>query len=130
MKGEKDKTKLTRDKPGVSTPVFEGQCAGKVLQSDVSGGKGWRHTYCKDTRVIGGSRTREVPENGHVEVRVSLSKKIPEGTAQLKGIHNSAHGMGKKEELEAIAHQDNHDIVTIMETWWVDLHDWSAAVDD
>lgn len=98
MKGEKDKTRLTRDKPGVSTPVFEGQCASKVLQS---GGKGWRHIHCKDTRVIGVLRTREVLGNGHVGVRVSPSKNALEGVGQLKGICNSAHIMGSKQELES-----------------------------
>lgn len=35
----------------------------------------------------------------------------------------------KKEELEAIAQQENYDIVTITETWWDDLHNCSAAMD-
>ena len=33
MKGERDKTRLTRDKRGDGTPMFEGQCASEVLQS-------------------------------------------------------------------------------------------------
>lgn len=51
-------------------------------------------------------------------------------TGELKCIHANAHRMGsKQEELEAIVQQENHDIVTIAETWWNDLCDWSAAVD-
>lgn len=33
LKGERDKTGVTRDKPGRSMPMFEGQCATKVLLS-------------------------------------------------------------------------------------------------
>jgi len=33
---EKDKTRLTRDKPEASMPMFEGRCAGEVLWSAVS----------------------------------------------------------------------------------------------
>lgn len=72
LKGEKDKTRLSRDKPGVSRPVFEGQCAGKVLQSDLSGGKGWTQRHCKDTKVVDMLQIREVPENSHVEISFSL----------------------------------------------------------
>ncbi|KAK4813674.1 LOW QUALITY PROTEIN: hypothetical protein QYF61_017641 [Mycteria americana] len=35
----------------------------------------------------------------------------------------------KQEELEAIVHQENYDMVAIMETWWDDLHNWSVAID-
>ncbi|KAK4822567.1 LOW QUALITY PROTEIN: hypothetical protein QYF61_016136 [Mycteria americana] len=35
----------------------------------------------------------------------------------------------KQEELEAIVHQENYDMVTITETWWDDSHSWSAAMD-
>ena len=35
----------------------------------------------------------------------------------------------KQEELEAIVQQENYDIVAIMETWWDDSHNWSAAMD-
>ena len=35
----------------------------------------------------------------------------------------------KQEKLEATAQQKICDIVTITETWWDDLHDWSAARD-
>lgn len=46
-----------------------------MLQSGLSGGKGWRHIHRKDTRVIDVLRTREVTEKGHVEIRVSPSKR-------------------------------------------------------
>lgn len=36
MKGEKEETNFTKDNPGGSTLVFEGQCASKVLHSAVS----------------------------------------------------------------------------------------------
>ncbi|KAK4811169.1 hypothetical protein QYF61_019800 [Mycteria americana] len=35
----------------------------------------------------------------------------------------------KQEELEAIVHQENYDMVAIMETWWDDSHNWSAVMD-
>ncbi|KAK4818855.1 hypothetical protein QYF61_020074 [Mycteria americana] len=51
-------------------------------------------------------------------------------TAQLKCLYTNACSMGnKQEELEAIVHQENCDIVAITETWWDDLHKWSAAMD-
>jgi len=35
----------------------------------------------------------------------------------------------KQEELEAIVQLDSYDLVAITETWWVDSHDWNAAMD-
>ena len=35
----------------------------------------------------------------------------------------------KEEEWEAIVQLENCDIVAITETWWDDLHNWSAAMD-
>ena len=50
--------------------------------------------------------------------------------AQLKCIYTNARSMGnKQEELEAIAWQENYDVVNITETWWDDSHNWSAAMD-
>ncbi|KAK4810957.1 hypothetical protein QYF61_013365 [Mycteria americana] len=34
----------------------------------------------------------------------------------------------KQEELEAVVHQENYDMVAITETWWDDSHNWSAAM--
>ncbi|KAK4816775.1 hypothetical protein QYF61_022887 [Mycteria americana] len=39
------------------------------------------------------------------------------------------HMGNKQEELEAIVHQENDDMVAITETWWDDSHNWSAAMD-
>ena len=41
---------------------------------------------------------------------------------------STQHG-NKQEELEAIAHQTNYDVVAITETWWDDSHNWSTAMD-
>ncbi|KAJ7398094.1 mitochondrial fission process protein 1 [Pitangus sulphuratus] len=50
--------------------------------------------------------------------------------AQLKCMYTNARSMGnKQEELEAIMQQESYDVVAIMETWWDDWHNWSAAVD-
>ncbi|PKU40561.1 adaptin ear-binding coat-associated protein 1 [Limosa lapponica baueri] len=49
--------------------------------------------------------------------------------AQLKCIYTNARSMGnKQEELEAIVQPENYDTVAITETWWEDLHNWSAAI--
>ncbi|KAK4820687.1 hypothetical protein QYF61_003607 [Mycteria americana] len=51
-------------------------------------------------------------------------------TAQLKCLYTNACSMGnKQEELEAIVHQENYDMVAITETWWDDSHNWSVAMD-
>ncbi|KAK4810539.1 hypothetical protein QYF61_004502 [Mycteria americana] len=51
-------------------------------------------------------------------------------TAQLKCLYTNARSMGnKQEELEAIVHQENYDMVAITETWWDDSHNWTAAMD-
>lgn len=35
----------------------------------------------------------------------------------------------KQEELQAIVHQENYDIVAFTETLWDDLHNWNAGLD-
>ncbi|KAK4830434.1 hypothetical protein QYF61_011142 [Mycteria americana] len=51
-------------------------------------------------------------------------------SSQLKCLYTNARSMGNKnEELEAIVHQENYDMVAITETWWGDSHNWSAAMD-
>ncbi|KAK4813827.1 hypothetical protein QYF61_001831 [Mycteria americana] len=58
------------------------------------------------------------------------SMKETRTTAQLKCLYTNARSMGnKQEELEAIVHQENYDMVAITETWWDDSHNWSAAMD-
>lgn len=47
----------------------------------------------------------------------------------LSKFHPKRRNCSNKQELEAIIHQKNYDIVAIMEMWWDDLHSWSAAMD-
>ncbi|GAB0195108.1 hypothetical protein GRJ2_001976100 [Grus japonensis] len=50
--------------------------------------------------------------------------------AQLKCIYtNTCSTYNKQEELEVIVQLENYYIVAIMETWWDDSHNWSAAMD-
>ena len=77
MKGERDKTRLVRDKPEGGTPMFEGRCASEVLQSAVSVEAGDGDPYSsKDTRVMDVLETTEAPKNGHVGIRVSPPKNV------------------------------------------------------
>ncbi|GAB0180585.1 maestro heat-like repeat-containing protein family member 7 [Grus japonensis] len=125
LKGERDKSRLTRDKPGGSMPMFEGWCASKVLQSAISvkAGDG-EPCDSKDTRTIDGLETME----GQVGIRASPLKKVTGSIAQLKCIYTNARSMGnKQEELEAIDQWENHDTVPITETCWDD--NWNAAMD-
>ncbi|KAK4821712.1 hypothetical protein QYF61_027784 [Mycteria americana] len=73
---------------------------------------------------------RETPVK-HLKARKGCSSmKETRVTAQLKCLYTNARSMGnKQEELEAIVHQENYDMVAITETWWGDLHNWSAAMD-
>ncbi|GAB0184113.1 hypothetical protein GRJ2_000876600 [Grus japonensis] len=72
----------------------------------------------------------EVPENGHIGIRASPSKKVAGSIAQLKCIYTNAHNMGNnQEELEAIVQWENYGIVAITEAWCDDLHNWTAAMD-
>ncbi|GAB0175367.1 hypothetical protein GRJ2_000001900 [Grus japonensis] len=110
--------------------MFEGQCASEVLQSAISVEVGdGDPCSSKDARVIDVLETTEVPENGHIGIRASPPKKVAGSIAQLKCIYTNGCSLGnKQEELEAIVQQENHDIISIMETWWDDSHNWSAAV--
>ncbi|KAK4816201.1 hypothetical protein QYF61_012666 [Mycteria americana] len=59
------------------------------------------------------------------------SMKETRTTAQLKCLYTNAHSMGhKQEELEAIVHQKNYDMIAITETRWDDSHNWNVAMDD
>jgi len=87
--------------------MCEGWCAHEVLRSE-----------------------KEVPENSHIAIRVSLHGKAERSIAHLKCIYTNACSMGNKQkELKAIVQLENCDIVAITETWWDNLHNWSAAVD-
>ncbi|KAK4810884.1 hypothetical protein QYF61_013292 [Mycteria americana] len=81
-----------------------------------------------DTEAIGAKR--EMPVKHLKAHKECSSMKETRMTAQLKCLYTNARSMGnKQEELEAIVHQENYDMVAITETWWDDLHNWSAAVD-
>lgn len=44
--------------------------------------------------------------------------------------YTNEHDLGnKQEEVEAIGQQESCDIAAIMETWWDDFHNWTAAMD-
>lgn len=44
-------------------------------------------------------------------------------------MYTSACSMGnKQEELEATVQRESCDIVSIVEMWWDDSHDWSIAI--
>ena len=50
--------------------------------------------------------------------------------AQLKCLYTNACSMGnKQEELVATAQMENYGLIAITETWWDELHDWSAVID-
>ncbi|KAK4811271.1 hypothetical protein QYF61_023323 [Mycteria americana] len=73
---------------------------------------------------------REMPVK-HLKAHKGCSSMKETWTAaQLKCLYTNARSMGnKQEELEAIVHQENYDMVAITETWWDDSHNWSAAMD-
>ena len=70
LKEERNKTRLTGDKHGGSTPMFEGQCARQVVWSaiPVETGDGGPCSR-KDTKVIDVLETTEVPENSHAGIK-------------------------------------------------------------
>lgn len=84
---KRDKTRLTRERPGRGTPVFERLCASEVLQPAVSveAGDG-DPCSSKDLSVIDVLETTGVPENTHVGIRASASKKVARPIAQVKFI--------------------------------------------
>ncbi|PKU32319.1 adaptin ear-binding coat-associated protein 1 [Limosa lapponica baueri] len=128
-------TRPTGDRWG--TPVSKGEedlCTGvgrphqKVFKLTLNG-EG-EESISSDARVNNGLGTMAEPGNGQVEVRPSYTKKVVGLVAQLKCFYTNAGSMGnKQEELEAIVQQESYDVVAIMETWWDDSHDWSAAMD-
>ena len=67
MKGERDKTRLARDKPGGGMPMFKGCCASEVLQSAISVevGDGDPHSG-KESRGFDVLETMGVTENSHI----------------------------------------------------------------
>jgi len=109
LKGKRDKIRTAEDKPGGSTPVFEGWCASEVLWSAVSLEVGdGDPCSSKDTRVIDVLETKGAPENGHTGIGASLPKIVVGSIVQLKCICNNACSMGnKQEELEAVVQLEN-----------------------
>lgn len=99
-------------------PTFGGCSASKGLWSAISVGTGVGNSCSgKDSGVMNGLETREVPENGHGRIRASLIKKVAGSIAQLKCLFTNAHSIGtKQEEWEAIVKQENYDTVAITET--------------
>ncbi|KAK4826282.1 hypothetical protein QYF61_007129 [Mycteria americana] len=81
-----------------------------------------------DTEATGAKR--ETPVKCLKARKGCSSMKEARTTAQLKCLYTNARSMGnKQEELEAIVHQENYDMVAITETWWGDSHNWSAVMD-
>ncbi|KAK4823010.1 hypothetical protein QYF61_024812 [Mycteria americana] len=81
-----------------------------------------------DTEATGAQR--EMPVKRLKARKGCSSMKETRTTAQLKCLYTNARSMGtQQEELEAIVHQENYDMVAITETWWDDSHNWSAAMD-
>lgn len=59
-----------------------------------------------------------------------ISHSWVKSAALLKCMYTNAYSMGnKQEELEAMAEQESPGVVTIIETCWEDLHNWSTAMD-
>lgn len=117
-KSHSDKTRLTRDKPGGSTPVFEGQCTSMVLWSVISEEVGDGDSCAsKESRVINVLEMMEAPQNSHIGTGTSPTKKVAGSLAQLMCIYTNAHSLGNKQELEAIVQPKNYYRVAITETW-------------
>ncbi|KAK4814759.1 hypothetical protein QYF61_026736 [Mycteria americana] len=77
---------------------------------------------------------REVVESPSLEVfkgRLDeVLRDMEQDLCTVVGRYTNARSIGnKQEELEAIVHQENYDMVAIMETWWDDSHNWSAVMD-
>ena len=131
MKGERDKTRLARDKPEGGMPMFEGQRASEVLWSSVSVGVGDGDPCSnKDARVVNVLETTEVPENGHVGIRASPPQKVAGSIAQLKCIYTNGHSMDKKQEnWEPLCSRKT---IIQLPSWkhgGNETHNWSAAMD-
>ncbi|KAK4821278.1 hypothetical protein QYF61_017642 [Mycteria americana] len=134
-KGEGDNIRLARGKLRGDVPWLEGaadsedswpessRCAGYAWAQPKSSG-----VEPGDTEATGAKR--ETPVKCLKARKGSSSMKEARTTAQLKCLYTNARSMGnKQEELEAIVHQENYDMVAITETWWGDSHNWSAAMD-
>lgn len=98
LKGERDETRLTRDKPESGMQIFEGQCASKVLQAVISVEVGGGDLCSsKEKRVIDALETMEVPENSHVGIGASPQKKVVGSIAKQKCIYTNPHSVCNKQ---------------------------------
>ncbi|KAK4806799.1 hypothetical protein QYF61_005595 [Mycteria americana] len=134
-KGEGDNIRLAREKLRGDVPWLEGAAASEDTRPESSRCAGYAWAQPKssgvepgDTEATGGKRETPVKR---LKARKGCSyMKEAWVTAQLKCLYTNARSMGnKQEELEAIVHQENYDMVAITETWWGDSHNWSAAMD-
>ncbi|KAK4806806.1 hypothetical protein QYF61_005602 [Mycteria americana] len=133
-KGEGDNIRLAREKLRDDVPRLEGAGASEGTQPVSMRCVGYTGAQLKlntvelgDTEAIGAKRETPVK---HLKAHKGCSSMKARVTAQLKCVYTNARSMGnKQEELEAIVHQENYDMVAIWETWWGDSHNWSAAMD-
>ncbi|KAK4815580.1 hypothetical protein QYF61_004097 [Mycteria americana] len=134
-KGEGDIIRFAREKLRGDVPWLEGAGASEGTRPVSPRCAGYAGAQPKsnrvelgDTEAIGAKR--ETPVKRLKAHKGCSSMKETRTTAQLKCLYTNARNMGdKQEELEAIVHQENYDMVAITETWWGDSHNWSAAMD-
>ncbi|KAK4816233.1 hypothetical protein QYF61_013641 [Mycteria americana] len=105
--------------------------------------QGKRHVLTMVEATTGWLETYPVPHATAWNTILGLEKQVLWSDFMLSehsvGIHLCTHDIPyldfpdswvlNLEELEAIVHQENYDMVAIMETWWDDSHNWSAAMD-
>ncbi|KAK4810556.1 hypothetical protein QYF61_004519 [Mycteria americana] len=134
LKGEGDNIRLAQGKLRDDVPQLEGAGASKGIRPVSLRCAGYTGAQLKsnrvelgDTEAIGAKRGTPVKR---LKAHKGCSMKETRMTAQLKCLYTNARSMGnKQEELEAIVHQENYDMVAITETWWDDSHNCSAAMD-
>ncbi|KAK4813675.1 hypothetical protein QYF61_019568 [Mycteria americana] len=134
-KREGDNFRLTQGKLRDDVPRLEGAGASEGTRPVSLRCAGYAGAQPKSNRVEPGDTEaigakRETPVKRLKAHKGCSSMKETQTTAQLKCLYTNAHSMGnKQEELEAIVHQENYDMVAITEMWWDDSHNWSAAMD-
>ncbi|KAK4825626.1 hypothetical protein QYF61_001306 [Mycteria americana] len=134
-KGEGVNIRLAGEKLRENVPQLQGVSASEGTQPVSLRCAGYTVAQLKSNRVeLGDTEAvgaqRETPVKQVKAHKGCSSMKETRTTAQLKCLYTNAGSMGiKQEELEAIVHQENYDIVSITETWWDDSHNWSVAMD-
>ncbi|KAK4815791.1 hypothetical protein QYF61_007231 [Mycteria americana] len=134
-KGEGDNIRLAQEKLRGDMPWLEGAGASEGTRPESLRCAGYAGAQPKSSGVEPGDTEatgakRETPVKRLKARKGCSSMKEARTTAQLKCLYTNARSMGnKQEELEAIVHQENYDMVAITETWWGDSHNWSAAMD-